>query len=87
LYGTEIGKHLYEIGFISYGNWMPVGFRWSTEQSGLALVLEPEALAIDADDRVVEDAIQHRGGQDAVAEQYPNCRRVRFEVRIIGPRL
>ena len=40
----------------------------SSEQSGLALVLEPEALAVDADDGgVVEDAIEHRGGKHTVA--------------------
>jgi hypothetical protein len=44
------------------------GFAWSSEQSGLALVLEPEALAVDADDGgAVEDAIEHRGGKHAVA--------------------
>src|SRR5580704_10281116 len=40
----------------------------TSEQSGLALILESEALAVDADDsRVVQDAIEHRGGQHAVA--------------------
>src|SRR5260221_6249899 len=41
---------------------------WRSEQSGLALVLESEALAVDADDSgVVKDAIEHRGGEYAVA--------------------
>src|SRR5260221_5590160 len=41
---------------------------WRSEQSGLALVLESEALAVDADDGgVVKDAIKHRGGEYAVA--------------------
>jgi hypothetical protein len=40
----------------------------SSEQSGFALVLEPETLTINADDgRVVQDSIEHRGGQHAVA--------------------
>jgi len=40
----------------------------SSEQSGLALVLESEALAIDADDdRVVQDPIEHRGGKHSIA--------------------
>ena len=38
------------------------------EQSGPALVFESEALAVDADDdRVVEDAVEHRHGEHAVA--------------------
>jgi hypothetical protein len=36
------------------------------EQSGFALVLEPMTFTVDADDRVVKDAIEHRGGQHAV---------------------
>ena len=44
------------------------GFGRSREQPGLALVLEPEAVSVDADDgRVVKDAIEHRGGEHAVA--------------------
>ena len=40
----------------------------SSEQPGLALVLESEALAVDADDgRVMEDAVEHRCGEHAVA--------------------
>lgn len=36
-------------------------FGWGSKQSGLALVLESEALGVDADDdRVLEDAIEHR---------------------------
>ena len=47
---------------------MLAGFGRRDEQSGLALVLEPEALAIDFDDsRVVKDPIEHRGGQHVVA--------------------
>ncbi len=44
------------------------GFSRSSEEAGLALVLESETLAIDADDdRVMQDAIEHRHGQHAVA--------------------
>jgi hypothetical protein len=40
----------------------------SCKQSGFALVYELEALTIDADDyRVVQDAIEHRRGEHAVA--------------------
>jgi hypothetical protein len=54
------------------------GFGRSGEKSDLALVLKPEAFTIDADDgRVVKDAIEHRGGEHAVAGEgrYPSCRR------------
>jgi hypothetical protein len=41
---------------------------WSREQSCFALVLEPVAFAIDADDsRVVKDAVEHRRGEHAGA--------------------
>ena len=44
------------------------GFGRSGDQSGFALVLEPEVLAVDVDDdRVVQDAIEHCPGQHAVA--------------------
>ncbi len=40
----------------------------SSEHLSLAFVLESEALAIDADDdRVVQDPIEHRHGEHAVA--------------------
>ncbi len=43
-------------------------FALGSEQPSLALVLESEALAGDADDdRVVKDAIEHRHGEYAVA--------------------
>ena len=43
-------------------------FGWSREESGSALVLEPKALAVDVDDdRVVQDPIEHRHGEHAVA--------------------
>ena len=42
-------------------------FGCGSKQTGLALVLEPITFSIDADDDgVVQDAIEHRGGQDAV---------------------
>ena len=53
-------------------------FAWSSEQPSLALVLESEALAVDADDdRVVQDAIEHCRGEDAVAGEggVPVCQR------------
>ena len=58
---------------------------WSSEQSGLALVLESEALAIDADDGgVVQDAIEHRGGHHAVAAKASfQLRKLRFEARSV----
>ena len=35
-----------------------------------ALVLEPKALAVDDDeDRVMQDTIEHRGGEHAVARE------------------
>jgi hypothetical protein len=43
-------------------------FARSSEQPSLVLVLEPEALAVDAyDDRVVKDTIEHRHCEYAVA--------------------
>ena len=46
----------------------PSPFPGSREQTGLALVLESEALAVDAhDDRVVKDPIEHRRGKNGVA--------------------
>ncbi len=40
----------------------------SREESSLALVFESKALATDADDdRVMEDAVEHRHGEHAVA--------------------
>ena len=42
--------------------------RSSRQQSGLPLVLEPITFTVDADDgRVVKDAIEHRGGEHAIA--------------------
>src|SRR6202162_1690452 len=47
---------------------MLCAFSWSREQSSLALVLEAITFSIDADDDgVMKDAIEHRGGQHAVA--------------------
>ena len=47
---------------------MLTGFEWNGQQPGLALILESEALAVDADDRrVVQDTIEHRRGEHAVA--------------------
>ena len=41
---------------------------WSREHASLAFVFESEAFAVDADDyRVMEDPIEHRYGQHAVA--------------------
>jgi len=46
---------------------MPL-FDRSSKQSGLALVLEPVTFSIDTDDDgVMKDAVEHRGGQHAVA--------------------
>ena len=60
----------------------------SGEHPSLALVFESEALAVDADDdRVVQDTIEHRGGEHAVAgESGIPTAKVRLEVRIIEPR-
>jgi hypothetical protein len=44
----------------------PARFRFG-QNASLPLVLEPEAVGIDADDdRVVEDAIEHRYGEHTV---------------------
>jgi PD-(D/E)XK nuclease superfamily len=44
------------------------GFGWTSQYSSLALVFEPIALTIDVDDgRMMEHAIEHRGGEYAVA--------------------
>jgi hypothetical protein len=57
-----------QIGVLTSQFSLMLGFSWSSEQSGLGLVLEPEALAVDVDDdRVVQDAIQHRDGEHAAA--------------------
>jgi len=41
-----------------------------SEHTCFALVLESEAFAIDADDdRVMEDAIEHRGGEHTIARR------------------
>ncbi len=47
---------------------VPLRFGALPEQVGLAFVFESEAFAVDADDGgVMEDAIEHRHGQNAVA--------------------
>ena len=47
---------------------MLTGFERNGQQPGLALIPESEAIPVNADDsRVVQDAIEHRGGQHAIA--------------------
>lgn len=60
------------------------GFDWSSKQFGPTLVLEPIAFAMDAEDsRVVKDAIEHRGGEQASPAKAPfQLPKVRFDVSI-----